>query len=277
MDLGAEKFVKRFPWGWRAAHLFFALVTMTLVLTGTSALFADSSWAPMVVKWLGGPAKTGLIHRIAAACFVGVFVIHFVYVMAGLLRSKSFRWFGPDSLIPNWKDLADCVGMFKWFVGKGEKPKFERWTYFEKFDYWAVFWGVNIIGWSGLMLAFPHVTAKYLPGWVFNVATVVHGEEAFLAAVFLFTVHFFNNHFRPDKLPPPDVVMFTGVQSLEEFRRDHRAQYDRLVAAGELEKYLVDEPSRPFTFGSKLLGLVLITIGLTLLVLVSVGFFGGAA
>jgi cytochrome b subunit of formate dehydrogenase len=166
------------------------------------------------------------------------------------------------------------VGMFKWFVGKGEKPRFDRWTYFEKFDYWAVFWGVSIIGASGLLLAFPAVTATYLPGWIFNVATVVHGEEAFLAAVFLFTVHFFNNHFRPDKLPPPDIVMFTGTQSLEEFRREHPAQYQRLVDAGELDKYLVDGPSRPMTLGSKILGVVLIAAGLTLLVLVIVGFVG---
>ncbi|MDD5472491.1 MAG: cytochrome C, partial [Sideroxydans sp.] len=107
-----------------------------------------------------------------------------------------------------------------------------------------------------------------------NVATVVHAEEAFLAAVFLFTVHFFNNHFRPDKLPPPDIVMFTGAQSMEEFRRDHPAQYQRLVDSGELEKYLVDAPSLPMTLGSKLLGIALILVGLTLLVLVAVGFFG---
>ncbi|HUX63502.1 MAG TPA: cytochrome C, partial [Sulfuricella sp.] len=143
--------------------------------------------------------------------------------------------------------------------------------------YWAVFWGVSIIGGSGLLLAFPYVTATFLPGWVFNVATIVHGEEAFLAAVFLFTVHFFNNHFRPDKLPPPDIVMFTGTQSLEEFRREHPAQYQRLVAAGELDQYLVDAPSRPMTLGSKILGLTLIVIGLVLLTLVIVGFVGGAA
>jgi hypothetical protein len=135
-----------------------------------------------------------------------------------------------------------------------------------------VFWGVTIIGTSGLMLAFPHVTASYLPGWIFNVATIVHGEEAFLAAVFLFTVHFFNNHFRPDKLPPPDIVMFTGTQSLEEFRSDHPAQYQRLVDTGELDKYLVEAPSHPMALGSKILGLTLIAIGLILLVLVIIGF-----
>jgi cytochrome b subunit of formate dehydrogenase len=277
LQLDETKHFRRFHWGWRLGHLVFALVTMTLVLTGTSALYAQSSWAPLVAKAVGGPKVLGLAHRIAAFLFISIFMIHFVYVMQKLLRDRTFRWFGPDSLIPNWKDFEDCWGMFKWFFGRGPRPMFERWAYYEKFDYWAVFWGVNIIGWSGLMLAFPHVTAQYLPGWVFNVGTLVHGEEAFLAAVFLFTVHFFNNHFRPDKLPPPDVVMFTGTQSLEEFRHDHPAQYQRLLASGELQKLLVDAPSRPMHKGSVVLGLVLIAIGLTLLVLVGAGFFGGAA
>ncbi|MCB1955009.1 MAG: cytochrome C [Rhodocyclaceae bacterium] len=274
LGIHAGKHVVRFARGWRIAHLVFALVTMTLVLTGTTVMFADSAWAPAVAVALGGPKVMGIIHRVAASLFVGIFFIHFIYVMQRLLRNRKFRWFGPDSLIPNWKDFADCWGMFKWFLGKGPRPQFDRWTYFEKFDYWAVFWGVNIIGWSGLMLAFPHVTASFLPGWVFNVGTLVHGEEAFLAAVFLFTVHFFNNHFRPDKLPPPDVVMFTGTQSLEEFRREHPAQYARLVEAGELDKYLVDAPSRQMHVGSVILGLTLITVGLALLVMVVTGFLG---
>lgn len=272
LPLDEKKFFQRFPVGWRIAHLAFALITMTLVLTGTSALFSHTAWAPLVAQALGGPKGLALIHRFAAAMFIGIFFIHFVYVMQKLLRSKTFRWFGPDSLIPNWKDLADCIGMFKWFLGLGPKPRFDRWAYYEKFDYWAVFWGVSIIGFSGLMLALPTVTARFLPGWVFNIATVVHGEEAFLAAVFLFTVHFFNNHFRPDKLPPPDIVMFTGTQSLEEFRADHPAQYQRLVDSGELEKFLVDAPSQPMKRGSKILGLTLIAVGLTLLVLVINGF-----
>jgi cytochrome b subunit of formate dehydrogenase len=274
LGIDTSKHFQRFPLGWRIAHLIFALATMALVLTGTTALFAGSAWAPVVAKALGGPEKLALLHRVAVVLFVGIFFIHLVYVLQHLLRKPGFKWFGPDSLIPNWKDLRDCVAMFRWFVGRGPKPLFDRWAYFEKFDYWAVFWGVTVIGSSGTMLAFPHVTAQYLPGWIFNVATLVHSEEAFLAAVFLFTVHFFNNHFRPDKLPPPDIVMFTGTQSLAEFRREHPAQYNRLVETGELERYLVDAPSRPMTLGSKILGLVLISMGLTLLVLVAIGFFG---
>jgi hypothetical protein len=92
--------------------------------------------------------------------------------------------------------------------------------------------------------------------------------------VFLFTVHFFNNHFRPDKLPPPDIVMFTGSVPVEEFRREHALEYERLVRSGELQRYLVDTRSQSMTTGSRILGLVLIGCGLTLLVLVVIGFIG---
>jgi len=120
------------------------------------------------------------------------------------------------------------------------------------------------------MMWFPEFTASILPGWVFNVASIVHGEEAILAVVFLFTVHFFNNHFRPDKFPL-DITMFTGKVPLEEYRHEHRREYDRLVASGELEKYLVNAPSAPMKRGSKILGAVLIITGLTLLAFVILG------
>ena len=163
--------------------------------------------------------------------------------------------------------------MIKWFFGKGERPVFDRWAYWEKFDYWAPFWGLTIVGVSGAMMWFPELTSSYLPGWVFNVATIVHGEEAFLAAVFLFTVHYFNSHFRPDKFPQ-DIVMFTGVVPLEEFRKEHTLEYNSLLESGKLENYLVDAPSKPLTTGSKILGITLIIAGLGLLTLVLLGFWG---
>jgi hypothetical protein len=124
-----------------------------------------------------------------------------------------------------------------------------------------------------VMLWFPNTTASFLPGLVFNVATIFHGEEALLAALFLFTVHFFNNHFRPDKFPF-DVVMFTGAVPLEEFKHEHTVEYNRLVQSGELQKYLVDEPSRPMALGAKILGFSLIAFGLILLVFVLTGVIG---
>ncbi|TAK83804.1 MAG: cytochrome C [Betaproteobacteria bacterium] len=267
-----EKQYQRFGPVWRLAHLLFAISVMTLVLTGMAVFFGDTQWAKVVVAMFGSPKVAALVHRTAAAVMLGIFFIHLVYLVMRIGRKwRTFNWFGPASLVPNWQDLKDIIAMFEWFLGKRPRPQFDRWTYWEKFDYWAVFWGMAIIGGSGMMLAFPTVTASILPGWVFNVATIVHGEEAVLAAVFLFTVHFFNNHFRPDKFPL-DVVMFTGAVPLEEFKREHTLEYKRLKDSGELEKHLVDAPSRPMTIGSTILGFLLISFGLALLVMVLTGF-----
>ncbi len=275
-ELVGEKrgFYRRWPWGWRLAHLLFAMCLMTLTLTGMSLLFPTSPWAPTVIRALGGPELAGLIHRTAAVTFATIFFGHLVYVAIYLARNIStFDWFGPYSMVPSLQDIKDIFAMFRWFFGQAPRPDFDRWTYWEKFDYWAPFWGVTIIGSSGVMLWFPEFTASFLPGWVFNVATILHGEEAVLAVGFLFTVHFFNNHFRPDKFPL-DIVMFTGAMPLEEFRRDHAVEYKRLVKTGQLDKYLIDAPSQPMTVGSTVLGFTLIAVGLTLLVLVFIGLFG---
>ena len=265
---------RRFTRWWRLAHLVGALSIMLLALTGLTVLFSGSAWAPYVMNLLGGPVSAGVLHRIGAIGFMGVFFIHliyFAYHIGG--KWRTFEWFGPNSLIPNWDDLGDAIAMFRWFFGLGPRPILEHFSYWEKFDYWAPFWGMTIIGVSGMMMWLPELTATYLPGWIFNVAAIVHGEEAILAVVFLFTVHFFNNHFRPDKFPL-DTTMFTGRVPLEHYRHEHRREYDRLVASGELEKYLVDAPTEPLSRGSSVLGATLIVIGLTLLTLVLLGFLG---
>ena len=267
------KHVKRFSPIWRLAHLTFALSLMVLTLTGIPLFYPDAAWAPVIMKALGGPATAGLIHRVSAVIFAGVFFWHLIYLGWGIARNWStFKLFGPNSMIPNLQDGKDMIAMFKWFFGKGPRPVFDRWTYWEKFDYWAPFWGVTIIGVSGLIMWLPNVFGAFLPGWVFNVAAIFHAEEAFLAVVFLFTVHFFNNHFRPDKFPI-EVVMFTGTYSLEEFKHEHALEYKRLVDSGELEQHLVDAPSPARLAASKVLGFALIAAGLTLLTLVGIGFF----
>jgi cytochrome b subunit of formate dehydrogenase len=268
----AVVYYQRWPAIWRIAHLGFALTIIMLVFTGMTLFYANTEWAPIISNMFGGPRVTGVVHRVFATAFVLIFFWHLAYVAFRIARNwKTFRWFGPDSLIPSLPDLYDAIAMFKWFFGFAPKPQLDRWTYWEKFDYWAPFWGVTIIGVSGAMLWFKELTATYLPGWVFNVATIFHGEEAVLAAGFLFTVHFFNNHWRPDKFPL-DIVMFTGAMTLEEFKHEHLVEYNRLVASGELSKYLVDAPSRPLTRASKILGFTLMACGLILLAMVINGF-----
>jgi cytochrome b subunit of formate dehydrogenase len=267
-------YVERWSAAWRWAHLAFAGSVIALVATGIPILYPNTGWAPVFERIMGGPQVAGIVHRTAGVVMIAVFVAHLVYVGIHLARNwKTISWFGPYSLLPTWQDARDFVAMFKWFFGIGPRPVFDHWNYQQKVDYWAPFWGVTMLVATGAMLWFKTLTAAYLPGWAFNVATVVHGDEAVLAALYLFTIHFFANHWRPDKFPI-DIVIFTGSMPLEEFKREYTVEYDRLAEAGQLQSCLVDAPSRPMTFGSKLLGFSLIAIGLALLVMMAIGIGG---
>ncbi len=266
------KHFRRFSWQWRANHWALALSVMTLTLTGMVVMFPQTAWAMFIIDFLGGPATFGYIHRTAAVVFLLAVFGHAIVVVLKLLKDKDFDWFGPDSLLPRKKDWEDMKAQFKWFFGKGEAPKFDRWTYWEKFDYWAVYWGAFVIGLSGIILWFSPFFSQFLPGWVFNLSTLAHGLEAFLAVMTLFVVHFFNNHFRPSKFPL-DTVMFTGSWDLEEFKEERPEEYQRLKDSGELEKRLVAPPSKEVKTVSYVLGFSLLAIGLVLLVLVIIGFF----
>ncbi len=262
---------RRFSWQWRANHWALALSVMTLTLTGMVVMFPDTAWAMFIIQLFGGPATFGIIHRTAAVVFLIAVFGHGIFVLIKLLKDKDFDWFGPDSLLPRKKDWADMKAQFSWFFAKGEPPRFDRWAYWEKFDYWAVYWGAFVIGLSGLILWFSPFFSQYFHGWVFNLATLAHGLEAFLAVMTLFVVHFFNNHFRPSKFPL-DTVMFTGSWDLEEFKEERPEEYERLKASGELEKRLVEPPSEKVKTVSYVLGFTLLGIGLILLTLVIIGF-----
>ena len=161
---------------------------------------------------------------------------------------------------------------FRWFLGAGPWPEFDRWAYWEKFDYWVVFWGVGVIGLSGLILWFPVFFTRFLPGWIINVAIIIHGHEALLAAGFIFTIHFFNTHLRPEKFPM-DTVIFTGRLSREEMEYDKPLEFERLIAEGTIEARTVPPPSRWLSTAAILYGDLLILVGLVLLFLILMGEF----
>ena len=188
------------------------------------------------------------------------------------LRRVWGALFGPDSMAPSFQDLRDIIAHLKWFFGRGERPQFDRWTYWERFDYLAVFWGVAMIGVSGLILWFPVFFSKFLPGWMINIAVVIHSDEALLAAGFIFTFHFFNTHFRIDRFPM-DTVIFSGRISKTEMLQERKKWYDRLVETGRLDQHRVqhdDWESRRTLY--KALGFVLVGVGLVLLGLIIYAF-----
>jgi cytochrome b subunit of formate dehydrogenase len=173
---------------------------------------------------------------------------------------------GPSTMMPTMKDARDVAGTVKWFLGLGPRPQYGRWTYWEKFDYFAVFWGMFAIGISGLVMWFPQFFTRFLPGWVINIALIVHSDEALLAAGFIFTIHFFNTHFRLEKFPM-DTVIFSGRISKSEMLHERKRWYDRLVATNRIDRHLVKDEwerwqriARPFGFAFFGIGLVLLVL-----------------
>ena len=227
----------------RALHACMIISFLSLATTGLTLKFSYTPWAARVSRFLGGFETAGFIHRAAAVLMFGVFCTH-IYDLVQLKKRENMSWiglvFGRDSMLFNRQDLHQFIGTMKWFLGRGERPQYGRWTYWEKFDYFAVFWGIAVIGSTGLTLWFPVFFTRLLPGWFINVATIIHSDEALLATGFIFTVHFFNTHLRPEKFPM-DTVVFTGHMPLAELRRDKPLEYEALVASGQLEEHM-EEP-----------------------------------
>ncbi len=260
--------VERFKRLNRGLHFFMILSFISLAFTGLTLKFAYTKWAVILSHLLGGFQSARYIHRFFAVVMFTVFFIHLIDIIK-MKKKENKTWlqvlFGPDSMIFTKKDLQDFTGSLKWFLGMGERPQYGRWTYWEKFDYFAVFWGIFVIGSTGLTLWIPETLTHIFPGWIINVATIIHSDEALLATGFIFTVHFFNTHLRPEKFPM-DIVIFSGRVPLEEFKIDRPAEYQELVDKGELEKHLVEPYPAIVIRGIRAFGWTALALGFSIVV-----------
>lgn len=264
-------FVKRFSKSQRLTHIFVIVSFILLAVTGMMLKFAHTEWAKTLSIIFGGVKGAGILHRIGAVITFGYFGFHlftlWIKKRKNNIKFKDFI-FSSKSLMFNRQDLRDFIATIKWFIGKGPKPAYGRWTYWEKFDYMAVFWGVAVIGLSGLVLWFPEMFSKMLPGWFVNVATIIHSDEALLAVGFIFTIHFFNTHFRPEAFPM-DTVIFTGHIPLEELKHDRPKEYQELKASGKLEKITTTlKVSKLRMLLIKIMGFTFLTIGVIMVILI---------
>jgi cytochrome b subunit of formate dehydrogenase len=277
-----DQWFTRFPPFERFLHFLVVTSFLLLVLTGMPLKFYYTSWAKVIFSLLGGTETARTLHHFGAIITFLYFGLH-----AGKLAAKAWqargrfrggdwrsKWtrlkgalFGPDSMIPTWQDAKEFIAHQKWFFGRGPKPQFDRWTYWEKFDYFAVFWGVAIIGTSGLVMWFPQFFCHFMPGWMINIALIVHSDEALLAAGFIFTIHFFNTHFRLEKFPM-DTVIFSGRISKTELLHERRRWYDRLLAGGLLEDMRVKDEWERWKTIARSFGYLFFGAGLILLVLI---------
>jgi predicted CXXCH cytochrome family protein len=267
---GETLYIRRFDTFKRNLHLTVVGSFLGLALTGMVLKFSYAPWAKVLARVLGGFEAAGLIHRFCAVLTFTYFGLHLWDLVRNRRRSGR-RWreflFGPESMMFNARDWQELIASVKWFLRKGPRPEYGRWTYWEKFDYFAVFWGVAVIGATGLILWFPTFFTHLVPGWAVNVATTIHSDEALLAVCFIFSVHFFNTHFRPEKFPI-DTVIFTGGMPLEEFKKDRPREYQELVEKGELEKYLMTTPVPLAVKMWRRIGFTALGIGLGLIALI---------
>jgi len=273
-----NKYIQRFSTNQRITHVFVIVSFILLALTGMTLKFAHMEWAKFLNQFMGGVESAGVIHRIGAVITFGYFIFHITNIVREKRRKRLSMTkfiFGKDSLWFNKQDIKDFIATMKWFVGRGPRPNYGRWTYWEKFDYLAVFWGVAIIGFSGLVLWFPVFFTRLIPGWVINVCQIIHSDEALLAVGFIFTIHFFNTHFRPEAFPM-DTVIFTGHMNLEHFKHERPREYQELKEAGKLESKVVEKDfPREYMRWIRFFGFLALTIGVILIIFIVYSFLAG--
>ncbi|MCK6477194.1 MAG: cytochrome b/b6 domain-containing protein [Phycisphaerales bacterium] len=277
-----ETFVRFKPFD-RFLHVLVMTSFLLLVATGMPLKFYYTDWAKQVVWIFGGLEAAGQLHRLGAVVTFLYFALHIASLARrGYMNRAKFKdartgkfsiraflsyAFGPDLPYPHIQDVKDWWAHQKWFFGRGPQPQFDKWTYWEKFDYMAVFWGVAVIGLSGLVMWFPVAFTHVLPGWIINIALIVHSDEALLAAGFIFAFHFFNVHFRPEKFPI-DSVIFSGRISKTEMLHERRRWYDRLVAADALDSIRIRDEWKQWRRVIHPMGFTAFGLGLVLLVLI---------
>lgn len=258
--------IRRFTPMQRASHVVLLSCFMVLSVTGLARLYQATAWGQGLAGLFGGQAGALAVHKGAGLALLGLFAVHLMG-LAGSMALKSRR--PEDSLVPARRDLADLKAHLLWMLGRGEMPRLERWSYWEKFDYWAVFWGMAVMGATGLMLYDPVFGSALVPGWGLNVALWVHRIEALLAMGHVFLIHFFVAHLRRDTFPM-DHAVFEGTVEEERLEHERPDWLARLRAQGDMEE---PPPARTLPRGLTLaLGLSVVVLGVSLAVLAVLNF-----
>lgn len=258
--------LKRFTVVQRAFHLLLMLSFLIQALTGFAALFFNTAWGRGTAGVFGGYEGMIGLHKYVGFFMIGLFLVHVLYIIVKI-DWKRFpgSLFGPDSLLPGPTDVKQFFQHVGWMIGVAKEPRFDRWGYWEKFDYWAVFWGMVVMGGTGLILAAPKTASLFMPGWMFNVALWVHRIEAMLAVAHLFIIHFFIAHLRRRSFPM-DRAMTQGDVDLAHASQEKAAWVERLRSEGRLENMTRPDRSPAVKAVSYVFGLSMVVLGVYILI-----------
>jgi cytochrome b subunit of formate dehydrogenase len=251
--------IKRFTPVQRLFHLLLMLSFLTQAATGLARLYIETNWGRFLASFFGGYNKALTIHWWVGIFMLNLLGIHIIYVLSRI----DWRHFpksvnSPDSILPRKEDLFQALQHIGWILGLKEAPRFDRWGYWEKFDYLAVFWGITLLGGTVFF-------SRYMPGWVLNVLLWVHRIEAILAIAHVTTIHFFIGHLRRHNFPM-DLAMFEGSVDLDKARHERPAWVARLEHKGTLQSNLSDNTPEASRVIYYVFGYAIITCFLYLLV-----------
>jgi formate dehydrogenase subunit gamma len=223
MTKSDQSFV-RFSLSARLQHILIMVSFTVLGITGLPQKFSSLDWARWLVNAMGGIEGTRIVHRVTAIVLVVTIAYH---VLRELYRIaiKGQRF----DMRPRLRDLKDLAGNLAFLAGaRRDRPRFDRFSYMEKFEYWAVAWGMFSIAVTGVFLWFPALVTRLLPGWSVPMAKAAHGGEALLAVLAIIVWHLYNTHLKPRNFPM-NTSVFTGRISAHEMMTEHPMEFERIT------------------------------------------------
>ena len=227
--LRTQPTVRRFTGEMIFQHLVVMISFMVLVVTGFALKYPEAWWVKLLHTVGFDEQLRSVIHRIAAVALLAVSVHHVLVLLLTRRGQKELA-----ELMPRKEDVSQAVRNLAFHLGKTEeRPRFGRYDYTEKAEYWALVWGTIIMAATGFILWFPATFTSILPPWIVKVAETIHLYEAWLATLAIVVFHFFFVIFHPDRYPM-SLSWLTGRMSVEECRHHHPVWYEQLTAGGEL-------------------------------------------
>jgi cytochrome b subunit of formate dehydrogenase len=223
----------------RLQHGLLAVSFGALVFTGFALKFPETWIFSWLARLEGGYAWRSLIHRGAALVMVTTALFHVVYLVGA--RGRRFLL----DMLPTLADAQQAIHNLTYWLGLSRTPpRFERFGYIEKAEYWALIWGTGVMTVTGGLLWFENQSLQVVDKWVLDLATLVHYYEAWLAFLAIVVWHLYQNVANPD-VYPMNWSWITGRIGEEQLRHEHRAEWERLLASEAEEEASEEEPDSP--------------------------------